>query len=556
MHSIVERDKEITPEEKTTTLKYREPNTNKVTVIPLSYNRATYFKMMKEESADIENPPTTSAVVKPKNYHNNTPSSDPNKKLKLALVSTFLLVVVVLATVLGISFQGRSNANSGASSSSSNNNDDKDVEEKGELFTNNNTAVTLISTSTVSIMEQSAESTPSSSSITVESTYLVSPGPIEARIRMAGPNTADGYTSCADLKDDILNALKHLANTIIVEQSKNAMWYADEANCIDNDSVVFGVGAPPLIAASTSNEAMAADTMDTGTDSSKYTEDSYEANNQVEGVDEADFVKSDGTHVFAAYGDVLFAWDAQDVKHGLSITKMPYNNTAVIDCLNPIPVDVKEVHKAAQTAAASGSGRKAKSMAMDMMMPIPCYNPKPQIRSLLLYGSRLTVIVSEQPHSYMPYAAETSMPTFWDYEQLTIKVYDAENVPLDGSPLTLLGEKKLQGNYQDARSIDNNGIVITTSHVNTDSFTNDLYRYGPQYCGLNSTEYEVLAKETALNKTESFVDKLMADLELELNGNCGGIFQVASNQAGDTKEVHDSNLLGTKNINLSLVEFA
>ena len=47
----------------------------------------------------------------------------------------------------------------------------------------------------------------------------------------------------------------------------------------------------------------------------------------------------------------------------------------------------------------------------------------------------------------------------------------------------------------------------------------------------------------------------MADLELELNGNYGGIFQVASNQAGDTKEVHDSNLLGTKNINLSLVEF-
>jgi len=83
--------------------------------------------------------------------------------------------------------------------------------------------------------------------------------------------------------------------------------------------------------------------------------------------------------------------------------------------------------------------------------------------------------------------------------------------------------------------------------VNTYSFTDELYRYRPQYCGLNSTAYEALAKETALNATESFMEKMVKDLELELDGNCDGIFQVATSatiQAGDSKEVFDSNLLG------------
>ena len=241
---------------------------------------------------------------------------------------------------------------------------------------------------------------------------------------------------------------------------------------------------------------------------------------------------------------------------GLSITRMPYNETSEKDCpyFKPFPIEpvaieeefvaiegepaVETVTAEAEASSSSGPGRRKTSM----MIP-HCYTPKPQIHSLLLHGGRLTAIVSEQTNHYSPYAEDS---LFWDYQELAIKVYDAEDIPLDGSPLKLLGEKKIQGNYHDARSIDSSGIVITTSHVNTDTFTGDLYRWNSIYCGMSNSEYEALAKKTALNKTESFTEKMMKDLELELGGNCEDIFQVAAMQAGDSKDVYfsSSNLLG------------
>jgi DNA excision repair protein ERCC-4 len=399
--------------------------------------------------------------------------------------------------------------------------------------------------------ESSAEELLGQTTPTVdESTYFVSPGPIQARIRMATADIANGYTSCDDLKDDILNALKHLANSIIVDQSKNGWYY--ETNCGEDPTFIMEGTDMAYSAPAPSN--MGAEAAMDGSTASKVTEDSYGTNNQVQGVDEADFVKSDGKHVFTAYGDVIFAWDAQDANKGLSITRMPYNDTVDKDCFmpfpEPMPVDVIAVEENITTevspdaASTSGSsGRSRKVMMMTDMMPIPCYKPKPQVHSLLLHGSRLTAIVSEQSSNYyLPYGAETS--TLLDYQDLTVKVYDAENVPLDGSPLTLLGEKKIKGDYHNARSIDNYGVVITTSQVNTYGFTDALYRYNPQYCGLNSTAYEALAKETALNATESFMEKMVKDLELELDGNCDGIFQVASMQSGNSNEVYNSDLLG------------
>jgi len=49
--------------------------------------------------------------------------------------------------------------------------------------------------------------------------YLNSNGPIESKLRIIDPSVADGYESCDDLRDDILNAVKWLANSIIVQES-------------------------------------------------------------------------------------------------------------------------------------------------------------------------------------------------------------------------------------------------------------------------------------------------------------------------------------------------
>ncbi|KAL7457352.1 hypothetical protein ACHAWC_008907 [Mediolabrus comicus] len=491
--------------------------------------------MMKEEEheVDIENP--SPAVVEEKSRETSQDHPNDNAKNKWLLLA-FIAVVVCIALGLGL---GLGLGLQGTPASSTSNGGEKEEEGKGEVPTNNNVDTT---TSTIA-----------------KSTYLDSPGPIQARIRMASANIANGYTSCNDLRDDIENALKHLANTIILEQSKYD-WYAS-SNCRGDDVFILedtvgstGWGSPvaemDMASPPASNEAALA----AGGVAAKFpVEDSYGTNNQVQGVDEADVVKSDGKHVFTAYGDVLFAWDALNPTAGLSITRMPYNETSEKDCPylkpfpEPMPVDVvaiedepvvEAVTAEAEASSSSGSGGRRKT---SMMIP-HCYTPKPQIHSLLLHGGRLTAIVSEQTNHYSPFTEDS---LFWDYQELAIKVYDAEDIPLDGSPLKLLGEKKIQGNYHDARSIDSSGIVITTSHVNTNTFTSDLYRWNSNYCGMSNSEYEALAKETALNKTESFTEKMMKDLELELGGNCEDIFQVAAMQAGDSKDVYfsSSNLL-------------
>jgi hypothetical protein len=54
--------------------------------------------------------------------------------------------------------------------------------------------------------------------------YISSNGPIESKIRLIDPSVADGYESCGGLRDDILNAVKYLANSIIVQESAYSEW--------------------------------------------------------------------------------------------------------------------------------------------------------------------------------------------------------------------------------------------------------------------------------------------------------------------------------------------
>ena len=54
--------------------------------------------------------------------------------------------------------------------------------------------------------------------------YLTNTGPIESQMRIIDPSVADGYDSCDDLRKDILNAVKWLANSIIVQGSVYNEW--------------------------------------------------------------------------------------------------------------------------------------------------------------------------------------------------------------------------------------------------------------------------------------------------------------------------------------------
>mmetsp|Transcript_21912 Transcript_21912/g.41363 ORF Transcript_21912/g.41363 Transcript_21912/m.41363 type:complete len:847 (-) Transcript_21912:807-3347(-) len=437
--------------------------------------------------------------------------------------------------------------------------------------------------------------------VVYETKYLASKGPILSKVRMINPGVANGYDSCDDLREDMLNALKHYASNFIARQSNNNWhercdpnnpgrpwtWgYEYEESAIEAEATVS-------LNAESSDSLMAKDPAPGAagaTADEVSNEDSFETNNQVDGVDEGDIVKSDGTYVYAAYGDLLYVWNATNGTNGISITPMPYEKVNETECtwkpwvhepwlidepfltkpieedfwteeeavsitvgeveeLEAAPVSTEEVHTKEPVSPESvrtrnrnhRHSRKASSiMGYPGGLWNPCRQDKPRILSLLLEGSRITVIASENKNHLYYYPSENDEEeiesTIDDYTKLTIRVYNVSEVPTDGSPLELLGEKEIKGNYDSARSIDNTGLVVTTSNVNKWSFTQDLYRHHPQYCGMNSTEYEALAVETALNKTEAFLDRMLEDMKLQLDGTCDSFFQIAAMQSGDSDE--------------------
>ncbi|KAL9186358.1 hypothetical protein ACHAXT_005596 [Thalassiosira profunda] len=588
-------------------------------------------------------------------------ATDPSKKWKIILVSSFLVCTIALVIGLGV---GLGNQDASAAGAGGGNNEggclvgdvryqegdsigliglecvnetsydgkasycgpDGEIIETEEQFTcfesvpncvqcgprGEGAALCLSNTTTDRDCREEEE--PEAMPTVYQRRYLKQNGPIKTKVRIIDPEVASGYETCAEAREDIRQALGHFANKIITEQTKYNSWYErcdpnnpnwnnhwghDDEDHMDHDHDMDEEGAVmpelageptagiafdgvaeesvaesvPVAAAPVPDSADAAGAAGGSTAAKEQTEDSFGTNNQVEGVKEADVVKSDGVHVFSAYGDLLYAWKAVDATQGMSITKMPYEENTETDCgpffgPEPMPVDVafegvepslgmstEESRPAAEattteTVSISNPGsRQRKSLSMIEPGWGPCHQPKPRIVSLLLEGSRLTAIVSENTNRYyhgpiLEGGREKLQPVIDYNTKLTARVYDVSDVPTDGSELTLVGEKEVKGDLDSARSIGSNVITITKMHVNTWQFAEDLYRHHliaflllqPKYCGLNSKEYEDLASEIALANTEPFVDRLLDELELQLEGSCKAMFRIAAMQSGETTD--------------------
>lgn len=222
--------------------------------------------------------------------------------------------------------------------------------------------------------------------------------------------------------------------------------------------------------------------------------------------------------MFATYGEFVYAWNAIDgANTGVSITEIPYEkvNICPSTTMEPTPLET-------ETSSNSTTVK---------VEPCYYYQPKPYLAALLLHDKRLTVVVSEDScvYSSSGEVMDTDCTSIIsNYNKLTIRIYDVSSIPSDGSPLKLLAssEKPIKASYTAALSKENTGILAATSSIDSYSLVNDAYRYNIQYCGLNSTEYTKLAMETVSNRTETFVEGLMGDLQLHLNGKCDSIVQV------------------------------
>jgi len=222
-------------------------------------------------------------------------------------------------------------------------------------------------------------------------------------------------------------------------------------------------------------------------------EDSYGTNNQVKGVDEADIIKSNGSFVFAAYGDLLVVWDAMkgDKQYVMKF---------------------KQEKKSRLRSIAVGTvGLK--------------------IRSLLIYENRLAVIVdgySSDPEEGVSSTSLVSPPGILGRGKTKVQLFDISTIISNGNELSLIATKDIRGNYKDARLVGDTVHVISKANVDTYyHLTRYMNRGQKRFKSLNGTEYKanVISYARAL-LIPSYVERIMEEMGFE-NDTCKNVLRMS-----------------------------
>jgi len=254
--------------------------------------------------------------------------------------------------------------------------------------------------------------------------------PVSLRMTAFDPSMLAGYDECSDYVIDLEEMSKYMVNVHIdrmaLQYYHDQYFYDRRRNGNIRGPIWEDIAEAEDKTYKTSTKG-GADKLNTG-------ENSYGSNNQVEGVDEADSVKSDGAHVYAAYGDNLVVWDAID---GTEVSRTVIPTTD--DDGTPLCND-------------------------DSTSTERCYEnyewQKVTIASLLMYDNRITAIVQS------PYDIRgQNQSTMYGSHATRLFVYKKFS-PDDNGPLTLIAQKDINGIYQSARSIGEYAHIVTSSSVN------------------------------------------------------------------------------------------
>jgi len=380
---------------------------------------------------------------------------------KILLASAFIGVVAAVAVAIGVSYSKNNNSviPSNANSKSSNNIDGemsiKSIDDNSEE-TELDVLATVGTEEKVENEEEKVEEIVNISLDTHIKDYIDVTKGFMVDLQGFSEGVLSGYPTCSKLLSDVEEAAKYLANVII--QNKDS-----------NQFQVMAAGGDYYSGGANVN--------------------SYETNNQVDGVDEADVVKSDGNNVYLAYGNELVVVSVDG--EILSRTPMPQVDYSfpVIGYWSPDSVIQEADAEIVATAAFS---------ARSSMKP-QYYSPTQNIRSLLMHDDRLAVIVEGYQYS--------SSLIFLTGGMTAVLLYDVNE---DGT-LTLVDKKTIRGLYRDARSIDNQAHIVTTSSINSALFSSYLRAWMfPQ--GISDEEYKKRAYTIAKGLAPQFAKQLVAEL--------------------------------------------
>lgn len=307
-------------------------------------------------------------------------------------------------------------------------------------------------------------------------------------------NITKGYQTQEDLETDLSHFAFFTANQAIGEIRSTGFYYGGGCS--------YGYGRLPDVW----EEDMMKDEGSMpepvpGSDGSTVTGDffdnvnSFETNNQEDGIDTGDKTKSDGTYVYAAYGDSLLVWSAADGDLKSQI-EMP-------------PVTPKETDYPDKGTYPDKDFDKGTTDSKARSMPFP-YISKPRIDAVLLEGDKLTLVVTGYGAEY----ANEKSPILCNYLSTRIMIYDTN----DGEP-QLISYKDVHGNFRQAYSIvDEQKVGHVVTQASIDTWTHLTEPLSRQYFPKELTDEEY--QEQAIQKAQ---DELVPAFVENLSGILTGI---------------------------------
>lgn len=298
-------------------------------------------------------------------------------------------------------------------------------------------------------------------------------------LRTFGSSVLAGYSSCADLAADVENAVRHVANDVILANAVGTYSRSRLGEHQGADDHNFD-----------SQDADILEDLDARFGYGTRTE-------QEDGVDELDVVKTDGRrYVYVAYGHKVLIWDQrrQDGGEGslLSEIEMP----RVLSGEDETEVDE--------------------------------WAPLPNVEGVMLpERDRLVVVVTGYGRSY-PYDDE-DQPILTGSEATHVMLYDVS----EPSEPRLVARYSFDGAYIAARYVDSRVYIITSSTVKSFfHLVQYLERDRPRaYPALSDTDYISAAREVALQRLPIFIDKLVDEI-VSKEEDCQNVVRLSLFQTG------------------------
>ena len=245
----------------------------------------------------------------------------------------------------------------------------------------------------------------------------------------------------------------------------------------------------------------------------------FRTNNQEAAVDEADVVQSDGNFLYAAYADVLLAWDitSGEIVANITMPAIEFSPYTIVYSMTGEAIP-RNNNTRNGTMNQNISSDDAFSLYGDMYDSY--YKPKAQIQSLLLTDNRLAVVITGYGETSQQYPNPNVKPKIIDSSWATrLQIYDTSALVNSDGKLMLLNETDINGMFLDGCVVGNNVHLVTVVYVSTYSLlVTPLYRWHPTFVDLSKKEYVLAAIKLAEEKLiPTFVDQLVE--EMFVNGN-------------------------------------